>query len=180
MFRESPPCLSLCPLPPVLSPGTEKSVAPSSSHPPFRYLHTLIGEIHPCAFFSPGWIVPALSAFRHRRDAPVHHLRGPLLDSNMPREYVCLTLGSPELDPAVQGWPHYCWVEGKDHLPRPAENAPPNAAPDIIHWLWHRPPRSFSAKLLSRWTVPSIWCLGLFLPRCRTLQFCLLNFMKFL
>ena len=34
--------------------------------------------------------------------------------------HVCLVLGSPELDPALQVWPHQCWAGGKDHLPRPA------------------------------------------------------------
>ena len=42
-----------------------------------------------------------------------------------------------------------------------------------------RTPRSFSAKLLSSWVALSIyWCMGLFFPRCRTLQFSLLNFMR--
>lgn len=42
-------------------------------------------------------------------------------------------------------------------------------------------PISFSAKLLSSWFSPSMyWCLGLFFHRCRTLQFSLLNFMRFL
>lgn len=39
-----------------------------------------------------------------------------------------------------------------------------------------RAPRIFAAKLL-----PSLcWCLGLYLPGCRTLQFDLLNFVRFL
>ena len=39
MFRRNFLCLSLCPLPLVLSLGTtEKSLAPSSWHPPLRYL----------------------------------------------------------------------------------------------------------------------------------------------
>ena len=43
MFRGNLLCFSLCPLPLVLSLGTtEKSLAPSSLHPPFRYLCTLI------------------------------------------------------------------------------------------------------------------------------------------
>lgn len=40
-------------------------------------------------------------------------------------------------------------------------------------------PRSFSDKFLSRWSPSSIfWCLGLFFPRCMTLQ--LLDCMRFL
>ncbi|KAK4810782.1 hypothetical protein QYF61_008754, partial [Mycteria americana] len=44
-----------------------------------------------------------------------------------------------------------------------------------------RTPRSFSARLLSSWVAPSIyWCLGLFLPKCRTWHFPWLNCMRFL
>ena len=43
MFRGKPPCFSLCPLPLVLSlRTTKKSLAPSSLHPPFRYLYQLV------------------------------------------------------------------------------------------------------------------------------------------
>jgi len=41
--QREPPVFSLCPLSVVLSLGTtEESLAPSSLHPPFRYLYTLI------------------------------------------------------------------------------------------------------------------------------------------
>jgi len=41
VFRWNFLCLSLCPLPLVLSlDTTEKSLAPSSRHPPLRYLYT--------------------------------------------------------------------------------------------------------------------------------------------
>ena len=42
-------------------------------------------------------------------------------------------------------------------------------------------PRSFSAELLSSRSAPSLyWCIGLFLPRCRTLCLLLLNLIRFL
>ena len=42
-------------------------------------------------------------------------------------------------------------------------------------------PSAFSAKLLYRWVSPSVcWCLGLFVPRSRTLYFPMLNFMRYL
>jgi len=63
-------CDCLCSLPLVLLVGTtEKSLDPSSLHPSFRHLSTLMRC--PWTFSPPGWTVPALSAFLHRRDAPV-------------------------------------------------------------------------------------------------------------
>ena len=64
----------------------------------------------------------------------LHHLCGPSLDS---LQYVHLSpvLGTPALDPALQLWPHQCGVEGKDHLPRPAGNTPPDADQDPIDLL---------------------------------------------
>ena len=42
-------------------------------------------------------------------------------------------------------------------------------------------PRSLSTGLLSSRSAPSLyWCMGLFLPRCRTLHLPLLNFIRFL
>ena len=42
-------------------------------------------------------------------------------------------------------------------------------------------PRSLSTELLSSRSTPSLyWCMGLFLPRCRTLHLPLLNFIRFL
>lgn len=44
-----------------------------------------------------------------------------------------------------------------------------------------RTPRAFSVNLLSSWVAPSIyWHMRLFLPRCRTLYFSLLNLTRFL
>ena len=48
MFRWTLLCVSLCSLPLVLSLGvTEKNLALSSLHPPFRHLYTLIGSFEP-------------------------------------------------------------------------------------------------------------------------------------
>lgn len=47
--------------------GTTKSLAPSSSSFPIRYLHTLV--TYRWIFSFPGWTVPVLSAFHHWRDA---------------------------------------------------------------------------------------------------------------
>ena len=63
----------LCPLTLVLALGTTaKSLAPSSLHPPFRYLYTLIRSPQSS---SPDRTVPALSASPHSRgalDSPQH------------------------------------------------------------------------------------------------------------
>lgn len=60
-FSENLLCFSLC--------TTEKSLIPTSLQPLCRYLWTLIRSLR--AFSSPGWWESALSAFPHRRDAPV-------------------------------------------------------------------------------------------------------------
>ena len=52
MFRRNFLCFSLCSLPLVLSLGTtEKSLAPSSWHPPFRYLEAFIRSSLSLFFF---------------------------------------------------------------------------------------------------------------------------------
>jgi len=51
----------------------------------------------------------------------------------------------------------------------------------MVNLVSTRTSRGFSANLLSSWAAPSIyWCMGLSLPRCRTLHFPLLNCMRFL
>jgi len=50
----------------------------------------------------------------------------------------------------------------------------------MVSSLSTRAPKSFSAKLISSWWVPSpAFCMELFLPRYRTLHFPLLNLMSF-
>lgn len=104
--------------------------------------------------------------------------------------HISQAMESPALDTLLHVWSHQCWIEGKDHLSQPAGKRSPNIAQDTAAftarthcWLMFNlvTPRSFSAKLLSSQVVPSMsWCLGLLLPRCWTLQFPLLNFMRFL
>ena len=51
----------------------------------------------------------------------------------------------------------------------------------MVNLLSTRTPRSLSTELLSSRSTPSLyWCMGLFLPRCRTLNFPLLNLIRFL
>lgn len=82
-----------------------------------------------------------------------------------------------------------CWVEGKDHLPWPAAVVFPHmlftffggrAHHCLMGNLSTRTPRSYSAKLLSRFLVSSTyWLMWLFLLKCRTWHFPLLNFTRF-
>ena len=120
-----------------------------------------------------------------------HHSSGPLLDS-LCYVHVPLVLRSPELHTVLQVCSLQCWVEGKDHLPWAAGSTLLNAAEDtttagsihcwfVFNLVSTSIPMSFSAKLLYNWAIPSIyWCMVLFLPRCRTLCFPLLNFMMLL
>lgn len=62
------------------------------------------------------------------------HLGDPMLDS---LKYVqdSLVLGSPEVDPELQGWPHQCWTEWKDHLSWLGVNILPNVTKNIVSHL---------------------------------------------
>jgi len=97
----------------------KEPVASSSLHPAFRYY------IH-------WWDLPTrlLLAEKSQLSQPfliremlqsLNHVCGPLQDSlwYVP---VSLVLRSPDLDTVLQLWPHQCWVQGKDHLPWPADN----------------------------------------------------------
>ncbi|KAJ7401573.1 hypothetical protein BTVI_94439 [Pitangus sulphuratus] len=57
------------------------------------------------------------------------HPYSPSLDP-LQQFLVFLELGSPELDTALQMWPHQGRVEGQDHLPQPAGDAFPKALQD--------------------------------------------------
>jgi len=97
-------CFSFCPLPPVLSLGiTEQSPAPTASHPPCRYLLTLMRS--PLSLL--------LQAEESQLSQPLltgemlqsmNQLCGPLLDS---LQYVYV-LRNPELDSVIQVWLHQC------------------------------------------------------------------------
>ena len=91
--------------------------------------------------------------------------------------------------------PHQGSVEGEENLPRPAGHTPPNASQDAIGLLGsrgtllaHGQPVThqhsqvpLSTELLSSRSAPSLyWCMGLFLPRCRTLPLPWLNLIRFL
>lgn len=52
--------------------------------------------------------------------------------------HVSFGLRSPQLNTAVQMWPHQCWVEGRDHLLWPAGSALCNASQDAIGLLGHK------------------------------------------
>lgn len=73
-----------------------------------------------------------------------------------------LVLGSLEQVPALQ-----CYIEGKDHVPRPAGNTPPNTAQDTAGHLCsqgtllphiqlrvHQNLSNFSAEQFPRWAAP--------------------------
>lgn len=92
-------CFTSCPLPLILSlEATEKSLAPSSSHPPFRNSHPFLRS-------------PSIPFYRLDRlnspSSPVemiqalHHLRGPLQDS-LQYLQISFVLGSAKLDTALQ------------------------------------------------------------------------------
>lgn len=55
-----------------------------------------------------------------------------------PCAHVPFVLGSPEWDTALQIWIYQNWVEGQDHLPKPAGNDLPNARQDTIGLLDHK------------------------------------------
>lgn len=108
--------------------------------------------------WSPFWTAPDASAFPNIKILHSYNsLNGPSPDSF---QYVhfSLILGNPELDRVFQVWSHQCHVEGRDHLPQSAGNTP------------YMRPRKFPSSIY--------WCMGLFLPRVRTLHFPLLNFMR--
>ena len=120
----------------------------------------------------------------------LNHLNVLLLNS-LQYLHISFVLGSPEMNTVLQVWPHQFWAEGKDHLlitfplmqsriPFACFEARVCCWPMVL-LLSTRTPWSFSAKLLSSWvTLSKYWCMELFLPRCRTLKFSLLHFIRFL
>lgn len=96
-----------------------------------------------------------------------------------------------------------CWLfmhnckqsRGLGHILWPAGNTTVNTAQEVLDLLYcnfsvlgqgqlvvHQgPPLSSSADLLFSWMTPRVFrCMELSLPRCKTLHFPLLNFMRFL
>ena len=90
--------------------------------------------------------------------------------------------------------PHQGRVEGEENLPQPAGHTPLNSPQDPIGIPGNQGTllaygqlvvRQHSQVPLHRAALqqvsPSLyWCMGLFLPRCRTLPLPLLNFFRFL
>lgn len=92
-------CFSLYPSPPVLSLGAnEKSLFPSSLHPPFRCLCTLMNPERSLS------LVNSPSSLTGQMLQSLNHLGGLLLNS---LQYVHISQAqwSPELGSVLQAWP---------------------------------------------------------------------------
>lgn len=140
-----------------------------------RYLCTLIRP--PWDYSSLQQTVPVLSASPHMRD---DSSQGPSTGLTPVCLYFCFNR-EPRPGPCTPCVSHQCWLEWKNHLPRPPGHTTPNAAQEAVGSCSTRTPRVFSVRLLSRWSAPSMyWCQGLFLPIGRTLHFPSLNCMRFL
>ena len=119
------------------------------------------------------------------------HPGSPSLDSYF---HASLALRGPELVRGLQARPHRCQAGSKDDLSCPAGDTLPNTAKNIDsllsskgtlltqdHLSFRTPGTFFSAVMLSSWVASGIyWLLGLFLPKCRSLHFTLLKFIRFL
>lgn len=130
----------------------------------------------PRAFASPGWTVPILPAFPHRRDVPAPQSSfWPFFEFTLLCPCLFCT-GVPRTRCSAPRVGSALWMEGKDHPPWPAGNTS-NEAQDTFRLLSckdtlvvHVPPRtyqdplsSFSAKLL--WRCPATHSLWLHLSR---------------
>ena len=115
-----------------------------------------------------------------------HHLCGPSLDSPVSPGLFCT--GEPRTGPSTPGvaspvpsrgdpWAIPCLMQPRIPFASFAVRA---HCCLLFNLVFIRIPTSFSPKL-STWVTPSLyWCMGLFLPRCSTLTFSLLNFTRFL
>lgn len=101
--------------------------------------------------------------------------------------YIFVVLGSPEPDSAFLLGSLQGWAGVKDHLHWPASNTRPGTAQDPVGLLWadcwlvcysvsSRTPGSSSAKPTSPTAHTDAWDYSS--PRCRTLHFSFLNFMR--
>lgn len=96
----------------------------------------------------------------------------------------------------ARNWMHYSKCvspglsSGEDHLPHPAGNTFPNATQDTVGRLCckhalvqpvvYQHPQDLYYRLLSCKSALSLcWCIGLFLPSCRTHYLPLLNLIRF-
>lgn len=121
-------------------------------------------------------------SFYDRCSNALIHLCSPLsLLGFLQYDHVSIVLGSPKQDPVS----HQCRAEGSHHRFPCFSDSLSNAAQDAVDHLCHKStlmvhgklgvhqhPRSFSDKLLSSQSVPSLyWCMRLFLPRGRSWNF---------
>lgn len=87
-------CVSLCPLPLILSlSNTENFQAPSSSFPSLNYLHILV--LLSWTFTALGWTVTILSASSCIKDAPVPSL------NSLQKVHASIVLEDVELNPHI-------------------------------------------------------------------------------
>lgn len=168
MFRRSLLCFILCLLPLVLSlHTTEMSLAVFFLHCHFKDLYTLVRSPLTLLFCRLNSHSFLSFSSQKRCSSPSISLA------------LNLTLFStsvwPALAPTLQVQVHQCWAERKGDLPPPAGN----------HLLQRQAvscstgyPTGTSGPLLPSWSPAG--CLGLFLTRCRSLHFSLLNFLRFL
>jgi len=105
-------------------------------------------------------------------------------------DMVFLVVRGPKLNTVLMVLPHQSWVQKDDHLPAPAGNAISYTSQDAIGLLGHlgtlwlmfsrvsvNTPRAVFSAQSSSYSAPSLWhCLGLLLPKWRTQQLVLLNF----
>lgn len=144
----------LCLLPLVLSPGpTEECLALSPLYPSFRYLYTLIRSPEPFIWTQQSQLSQMLSTERMLQFIisiifvtlrwTVSHMpislfyRGVLMILADPFQLRICCDSEPEVNTALQMWPHQCSVEWKDNIPWSSGNTFSNAAQNTIR---HFPP----------------------------------------
>ena len=162
MFTGNLLFFSMCPLPLILSlDTTEKSLPLSSSLTTVRYLYTSARTLKP-SFLQDTQSKCSQPFLTCEVLQSLHRPCGPLLDT-LQYVHVSLEPGSPELGPALQLWPHQCWVVGKDHLPWPADNTP-NSALDAIGILCHEGALLAYGQLVVQQDPMVLLCRAVFQP----------------
>lgn len=108
--------------------------------------------------------------------------------------HVSFLLRSSDLDWALQMWPHWYWVKGKNHLPQPPGNVLPSGAWEVVgrlccngavladvQFLLHQDPQVLLCKTAFQLFNPSLYsCMDLSLLKCRASHFPSLNFLRLL
>lgn len=177
-------CFSFCPLPLTLSLHTweEPDSFSSASH------QVLITDGIPVqAFFLED------EQFQLAQPSLVGQICSPLMTSVILRwtycqhVHVCLVLGSPALDTALQRWLLQCWAEWKDHLPRSAGSSSQCSLGPLGCLCCRGLLLAHVQLAVCQWVLlckaalsPSMsWCWGWLLPWCRALHLVLLNLVRF-